>query len=88
MVTDAAGNTVTCSFDVTVEDNELPTVVCEDLIVYLDEKLEVISPVKGYQTPVQIELYLKMFASDDYKELTTQEAFNEYYLAFKGEFKG
>lgn len=57
-------------------------------IVYLDEKLEIISPIKGYQTPVQIELYLKMFASDDYKELTTQEAFNEYYLAFKGEFKG
>lgn len=57
-------------------------------IVYLDEKLEIISPIKGYQTPAQIELYLKMFASDDYKELTTQEAFNEYYLAFKGEFKG
>ena len=57
-------------------------------IVYLDEKAEVISPIKGYQKPAQIELYLKMFASDDYKALTTQDAFNEYYLAFKPTFKG
>ncbi|MDO6595345.1 thioredoxin fold domain-containing protein [Oceanihabitans sp. 2_MG-2023] len=57
-------------------------------IVYLDEKAEVIAPIKGYQKPDQIELYLKMFANDDYKELTTQDAFNEYYLAFKPTFKG
>ncbi|MBQ0787567.1 MAG: thioredoxin fold domain-containing protein [Oceanihabitans sp.] len=57
-------------------------------IVYLDEKAELIAPIKGYQTPVQIELYLKMFANDDYKELSTQDAFNEYYLAFKPAFKG
>jgi len=56
-------------------------------IVYLDEDTEVIQPIKGYQTPVQIELYLKMFASDDYKDLTTQDEFNAYYLAFKSEFK-
>ncbi|MFC5196568.1 HYR domain-containing protein [Bizionia hallyeonensis] len=35
-VTDASGNTATCSFDVTIEDNELPTVACQDLTVYLD----------------------------------------------------
>ncbi|MBU2939216.1 thioredoxin family protein [Lacinutrix sp. C3R15] len=57
-------------------------------IVYLDENAELIAPIKGYQTPKQIELYLKMFANNDYKELTTQDAFNEYYLAFKPEFKG
>ncbi len=57
-------------------------------IVYLDEKGELIAPIKGYQSPGQIELYLKMFASDDYKKLNTQEAFNEYYLAFKSSFKG
>ena len=57
-------------------------------VVYLDEKAEVIAPIKGYQTPSQIELYLKMFASDDYKALTTEAAWNAYYLAFKSEFKG
>ena len=57
-------------------------------IVYLDEKAEVIAPISGYMKPDQIELYLKMFNSDDYKTLTTQDAFNEYYLAFKPTFKG
>ena len=57
-------------------------------IVYLDEEAEVIAPIKGYQKPDQIELYLKMFASDDYKELTTEAAWNAYYLAFKPTFKG
>ncbi|MGB1308639.1 MAG: thioredoxin family protein, partial [Oceanihabitans sp.] len=57
-------------------------------IVYLDEKGELIAPIKGYQAPTQIELYLKMFANDDYKDLQTQDLFNAYYLAFKPEFKG
>ena len=57
-------------------------------IVYMDENGEVISPIKGYQKPDQIEFYLKMFASDDYKDLTTQQAFNDYYLAFESKFKG
>ena len=56
-------------------------------IVYLDEDAEIIVPIKGYQEPTQIEFYLKMFVNDDYKKLTTQEAFKEYYLAFKPEFK-
>ena len=33
---DAAGNQSACSFTVTVEDNELPTVVCQDITVELD----------------------------------------------------
>ncbi len=56
-------------------------------IVYLDEKGELIAPIKGYQKPQQIELYLKMFNSDAHKELTTQEAFNDYYKAFTPEFE-
>lgn len=35
--TDACGNTGTCNFDITVEDNELPNAVCQDITVYLDE---------------------------------------------------
>ena len=35
-LTDNAGNTSTCEFDVTVEDNELPVAVCTDITVQLD----------------------------------------------------
>lgn len=57
-------------------------------IVFFDEKAEVIAPIRGYQTPVQLELYLKMFKADEHKNIATQEEFNAYYTAFKSEFKG
>ena len=57
-------------------------------IVFIDEKAEVIAPIKGYQTAPQLELYLKMFNKDDHKNIKTQEEFNQYYKAFKSEFKG
>lgn len=56
-------------------------------IVFFDEEANVIFPLKGYKTPKQIELYLKMFGVDKHKELDTQEKFNAYYKAFKYEFK-
>ncbi len=37
-VTDDAGNVATCDFNITVEDNEAPTIICpEDIIVTADE---------------------------------------------------
>lgn len=57
-------------------------------IVFLDEKGDLIAPIRGYQTPPQLELYLKLFESDKHKEMDTQEKFNEYAKAFKPEFKG
>ncbi len=57
-------------------------------MVFLDEKLEFLAPIRGYKTPQQLELYLKLFKNDDHKKLTTQEAFNEYSSAFKPEFSG
>lgn len=56
-------------------------------IVFLDEKGEMLAPIKGYQKPQQLELYLKMFKEDDHKSIKTQEEFNSYYLAFKPEFQ-
>ncbi|WP_173424369.1 thioredoxin family protein [Psychroserpens jangbogonensis] len=56
-------------------------------IVFFDTDAKVISPIKGYQKPQQIELYLKLFLGDDYKSMTTQEDFNAYYSAFKPEFQ-
>ena len=55
-------------------------------IVFFDEDSKVIAPIRGYQKPQQIELYLKMFSTDKYKELTTQDAFNNYAKGFKPEF--
>lgn len=57
-------------------------------IVFFDEKANVIAPIRGYQQPKQLELYLKLFKNDDHKDIKTQEDFNEYYKAFKAEFEG
>ncbi len=57
-------------------------------IVFFDEKGEVIFPLRGYQNPQQIELYLKMFKEDKHKDMKTQEEFNTYYTAFVPSFKG
>ncbi len=57
-------------------------------IAFFDEKGDLIFPLRGYQNPQQIELYLKMFKSDKHKEMKTQEDFNTYYSAFNAEFKG
>ncbi|WP_159022578.1 thioredoxin fold domain-containing protein [Formosa sp. L2A11] len=55
-------------------------------IVFLDEEAQVITPVRGYQTPQQLELYLKLFYTDKYKELDNQEVVNAYFEAFVPEF--
>lgn len=56
-------------------------------MVFLDEKVNLITQVKGYQTPQQLELYLKLFYKNDYRNLKSQEEFNAYAKAFKPEFK-
>ncbi|WP_299338667.1 thioredoxin fold domain-containing protein [uncultured Psychroserpens sp.] len=56
-------------------------------IVYFNEEGKVIQPISGYMRPQQIELYLKLFHTDDYKNIKTQEEFNTYYKAFKAEFQ-
>ncbi len=55
-------------------------------ILFLDEKAEFIAPIIGYKTPQDLELYLKMFKNNEHKEMTSQDAFNTYFKAFKPEF--
>ena len=57
-------------------------------IVFIDEKGKMIAPIKGYQQPQGLELYLKLFKDDAYKEMDTQEKFTAYAKAFKAEFQG
>lgn len=56
-------------------------------VVFFDENADLIFPVRGYQKPQQLELYLKMFLKDTHKEMKTQDDFNAYYTAFKPEFR-
>lgn len=56
-------------------------------LVFFDEESNVIAPIMGYRTPEQLEIYLKMIARDDYKDLTTADAWQKYEKGFKGSFK-
>lgn len=56
-------------------------------MLFFDEEGKPIQPpLKGFLRPKQIEIYLKIFATDDYKKLTTQEEWQEYQANFKGSF--
>ncbi|MDY7396177.1 thioredoxin fold domain-containing protein [Aureibaculum sp. 2210JD6-5] len=56
-------------------------------IVFLDEKADLLAPIKGYHTPNQLEIFLKLFATDKHKEVTTKEQWEAYQKEFKAEFK-
>ena len=51
-------------------------------MVFLGLEAETLAPIPGYQTPQQLELYLKLFKDDMYKEMNNQEAFNGYFKSF------
>ena len=57
-------------------------------LVFFDKDGALIQAIPGYKTPSQLEIYLKMIANGDYKELTTTEAWQDYKQNFKGTFKG
>lgn len=56
-------------------------------ILFLDEEATFLTPVKGYKTPQQLELYLKLFATDAYKNLKTEAQWSAYQQSFKTTFK-
>ncbi len=56
-------------------------------LVFFEEDGTLIQPVVGYKTPKQLEIYLKMIANDDYKKLTTAEAWEDYQKKFNYTFK-
>lgn len=55
-------------------------------LVFFEDNGDLIQAIAGYRTPQQLEIYLKMIASDDYKKITTAEAWNDYQKKFKGTF--
>jgi thioredoxin-related protein len=56
-------------------------------LVFFDEEAKLIAPIPGYRTPQQLELYLKLFAKDEYKKMTSKEAFAQYQENFEGSFE-
>ncbi|WP_172915320.1 thioredoxin family protein [Capnocytophaga canimorsus] len=56
-------------------------------MMFFDENADLILPISGYMKPSQIEIFLKLIAQNDYKNLKTQEEFSKYQSAFKGTFK-
>ena len=55
-------------------------------LVFFDETGNLIGPIPGYRTPLQLELFLKMFAGEDYKKIDSPEAFKAYSDEFENEF--
>jgi thioredoxin-related protein len=55
-------------------------------MVFFDENSDIISPITGYKTPKQLEIYLKMITSGDYKEVTTKKAWSKYRKNFESTF--
>ncbi|MBS3993367.1 MAG: thioredoxin fold domain-containing protein [Bacteroidetes bacterium] len=55
-------------------------------ILFLDEKAAIITPVIGYRTAQELELYLTFFKEDKHKEIKDQESWEKYSAAFKPTF--
>ena len=56
-------------------------------MLFLDEQANLLTGVPGYLTPSQLEIFLKLFANNDYKTVTSQEEFQKYQSNFKYTFK-
>jgi len=57
-------------------------------ILFFDSNLSLIAPISGYLKPKQIEIYLKLFHSDVYKDVKTKQDWENYQKDFKSEFEG
>ena len=78
---DKKGRNAVHQFAIAMGVNAYPT------MVFFDENGKFLTPLRGYLTPQQIEVFLKIFASDDYKDVTTDEDWEKYQKEFKGSFK-
>lgn len=56
-------------------------------MMFFDGKGDPIIPISGYFGPSEIEIYLKLIAQEDYKNIKTREDFQKYQSNFKSTFK-
>ena len=55
-------------------------------MVFFDENANMIFPITGYHKATQLEIFLKLIATDDYKAVTTQKDFDQYQNDFQTTF--
>ena len=51
-------------------------------LIFFDEALNPIAPITGFQSVENFEIFAKVFATGDYKKVTTQDAWAEYQKNF------
>lgn len=56
-------------------------------IVFFEDNGKLIQAIPGYKTPKQLEIFLKMIATDAYLEVTTAQKWQDYQNNFKHKFK-
>ena len=56
-------------------------------MVFFDDEFNLIAPISGYLVPKQLEIYLKLFKTDQYKEVKSKEEWEKYQKEFVHEFK-
>ena len=57
-------------------------------MVFISEEGDLIMPLQGYQTPQQLELFLKMIKQGDYQVFSKPEDFENYKKNFIPRFRG
>ena len=56
-------------------------------VLFLDEEGNLITPIPGYKTVPQFEVLVKLFASNEYKNIKTSEEWEKYNANFVPTFK-
>lgn len=56
-------------------------------LLFFDENGTYLGPIPGYKTPKQLEVMLKLFSTNAYKNINSQEDFQKYVADFKYTFK-
>jgi thioredoxin-related protein len=55
-------------------------------VVFLDDNSDIIYKLRGYNSPAQIEIWLKLFKDQKYKSIKSQEDFDNFQKSFVAEF--
>lgn len=71
-----AGRNGVHEFTIALGVNSYPTVY------FMDDGGQPLMPLIGYRTPAQIELYLHLFGEGKYREIETQQQFEEWEKSF------
>ncbi len=75
-----SGRNAVHQFTSALKVNAYPT------MLFFDKEGNLVQPLKGFYKPKQIEIYLKVFAKDEYKNFDSPEKWTAYQTSFKGSF--